>query len=329
MTITNLSLQSLPDPTIINGQDFEAILAELKADILGYAPELEDALALESEPVAKLAQAFAYRIMHERKLANDQALSLMLAKAFGSQLDNLGALPFINTFRKTLIEADPSQIPPLAAVYESDEEYRARIQLALEGYTTAGSEGAYKFHALAAHADVEDVGILAPNFQRVQLAGLPDGVIALRCENAVGLDDPLPGDVAVTLLKRQESTTPSEDIQAAVEQALNKEKIRPLTDRPRVTFAQFVSYQVQAKLWFYPGPDSGLLIDEAQAQTQSYVNKRRAIGHDVSISGLHAALHRQGVQRVELVQPIADIAINDYQSAHCTGISISNMGVAV
>lgn len=328
------ALQSLPDPTIIEALDFEALLTEVKADLIRFAPELASSLELESEPVNKIAQAITYRILHERKLANDQALSLMLAKAEQSQLDHLGSLPFINTPRKTIIPADNQAVPPVPAVMEDDAEYRLRLHIALEGFSTAGPVGAYIYHGLAAHEDIKDIAVEAPTFKRWAIpdelkSNLPRHAIVLIPDDDAGLADPLPGDVAVTVLSRIDGGQPSETALNAVATTLNHDKIRPLTDRPRCRGAEIIHYHVKANIWFYPGLDTALILEEANAKVQAYVEDRQRIGHDVTLSGLHAALHRSGVQRVELIEPARDLPINNRQAGYCLSIDINHRGVAV
>ncbi|RXJ70653.1 baseplate assembly protein [Veronia nyctiphanis] len=235
--LASSALQSLPDPTVIESPDFESLLSEVKQDILRFAPELKDAMELESEPASKIAQAIAYRVMHERHLANSQALALMLAKAMGPQLDHLGSLPFIRTSRKLLRVEDKTKNPPLPAEYENDTEYRARLQLALEGYSTAGPIGAYIYHGLAAHQDVKDIAIDAPTFSRYKVppsvaASLPSHALLLTTDYDAGLTNPAPGDVAITVLSRKDNGKPTSDVMKAVSLRLNDDAIRPLTDRP-------------------------------------------------------------------------------------------------
>ncbi|MCP6600470.1 baseplate assembly protein, partial [Klebsiella pneumoniae] len=38
---------------------------------------------------------------------------------------------------------------------------------------------------------------------------------------------------------------------------------------------------------------------------------------DVRLSAIYAALHVQGVQRVELMQPLADMVIDKTQASYC------------
>lgn len=327
------TLQTLPDPTIIEPLDYEPLFKQLKSELINLAPELTDALSLESEPATKLLQVMAYRILHERKRTNDHALALMLAKARGNQLDQLGSLPFINTLRKVITPADPETIPPTAAVLENDEEYRLRLHIALEGFSTAGPAGAYIYHGLAAHKDVSDIAVEAPTFIRLIdseiIDQLPKNAIVLVPENAAGLTDPLPGDVAITILSRHGDGTPSNELITAVETALNNEKIRPVTDRPRCRAANIITYQVIADIWYYPDANPELLLNDAKARTQAYVTQQQRIGHDVTCSGLHAAIHCPGVQRVELRQPAQDLVINNQHASYCTNITLTNQGIAV
>ena len=332
--LVSSALQSLPAPTIIEDLDFEELLDEVKADLIRFAPELAGALALESEPANKIAQAIAYRILHERKLVNDRALSLMLAKAEQSQLDHLGSLPFIDTKRKLITPADSKAVPPAPAVWESDGEYRHRLTMALEGYSTAGPAGAYIYHGLSAHEDIKDIAVDAPTFRRWQIPDklrgtLPADAMVLIPDNDAGLADPMPGDVAVTVLSRIDSGAPADTVMQAVATTLDSDKIRPLTDRPRCRGAEIVAYRVKADIWFYPGPDVELIIAEARKKAHAYVDDRHRIGHDVTLSGLHAAMHRPGVQRVELIAPTRDLQINNRQAGYCLSIEIIDRGVAV
>ncbi|MHC8936526.1 baseplate J/gp47 family protein [Escherichia coli] len=50
--------------------------------------------------------------------------------------------------------ANPDVIPPTEAVYESDDEYRHRIQLSWYARNTAGSTNAYNYFALSSDPDV-------------------------------------------------------------------------------------------------------------------------------------------------------------------------------
>ena len=182
---------------------------------------------------------------------------------------------------------------------ESDTEFRRRIQLAPEGFSVAGPEGAYIFHALSADPDVLDASATSPT----------------------------PGEVVVTVLSRQGDGAPSAPLVAAVEAALADDSVRPLTDHVTVQAATIVPYSVQATVYTYAGPDSALVLAESQRRLEAYIEASHRLGRDVPLSGIYSVLHSEGVQRVELDSPLADIVITRTQASHCTGITIIAGGV--
>jgi phage-related baseplate assembly protein len=224
----------------------------------------------------------------------------MLAFATGADLEHLGAL--FGVTRKTLVAGNPSAIPPVEAVMEADADLRYRITLALEGLSTAGPEGAYLYHALKSesvkHASVTGPPILSP------------------------------GQVLVTLLGTTGSGAVSSTVISEVAAILNDEDVRPLTDQVTVQGATIIPYTIQATLYTYAGPDSAVVIQQAQAAAQAFADGQHRIGYDIPRSGIFAALHVAGVQRVELTQPAADITVNYAQAAFCTGLNITHAGVA-
>ncbi|MGZ9909893.1 baseplate assembly protein, partial [Escherichia coli] len=50
------------------------------------------------------------------------------------------------------------------------------------------------------------------------------------------------------------------------------------------------------------------------------------LGRDIRRSAIFAALHVEGVQRVELASPLADVVLNKTQAASCTEWSVTNGG---
>jgi phage-related baseplate assembly protein len=292
-----IDLSLLPVPDVVETLDFEAILAAMKADLAARAPDLAAVLALESEPVVKLLQVCAYREVLLRARVNDAAQAVTLARAVGADLDNLAAL--FGVVRLVISPGNPSAIPPVLPRLESDADLRRRAQLALEGFSTAGPEGAYVFHALSAAADVLDASAVSPS----------------------------PGDVLVTVLSRTGSGAAPAPLLATVAAALNAGDVRPLCDNVVVQSASIVSYAITATLYFYPGPDSAVVLAAAQAAATAYAAAQHRIGRDVTLSGLFAALHQPGVQRVEMAAPAASLTIGSAQASWCTGITLTNGGV--
>jgi len=292
-----IDLSLLPVPDVVETLDYEVILAAMKADLAARAPDLAAVLALESEPVVKLLEVCAYREVLIRARVNDAAQAVTLARATGTDLDNLAAL--FGVARLVINPGDPLAVPPVAPTLESDADLRRRAQLALEGFSTAGPEGAYVFHALSADADVLDVSATSPSA----------------------------GDVLVTVLSRTGSGTAPAPLLATVQAALNADDVRPLCDNVVVQSAAIVSYAITATLYFYPGPDSAVVMAAAQAAATAYAAAQHRIGRDVTISGLHAALHQPGVQRVVLTSPSAALTIGSAQASWCTAITLINGGV--
>lgn len=295
MTAINLSL--VPAPDVVETIDFEAVLADLIATLRTRYPEFT--ADVESEPVYKLLEVAAFRELVLRQRINDSARAVMLATATGADLENLGAL--YGVVRLQVTPAQPDAVPPVEAVMEDDDRLRVRIQLALEGFSTAGPIGAYLFHTLSADPTVLDAGI----------------------------DSPVPGTVRVTLLSADGDGTADAQLQATVLARLNDEDVRPLTDTVQVQSANIIPYTIEATLTFYPGPDAAAVLATAQAAIAEYVVATHRVGHDVTLSGVFSALHQSGVQNVTLTSPTADIVISPTEAPWCSGITVNDGGIDV
>jgi phage-related baseplate assembly protein len=290
---TAIALDKLPAPDVVEQIDYEQVLSDMVADLLARAPGLADTLALESEPLRKLLEVCAYRETLLRQRVNEASKAVMLASAQGGDLDQIAANYQV---QRLLIDAgDPDAVPPVPPTYEDDANLRRRVQLSFEGFSTAGPEGAYIFHALAADADILDASVTSPR----------------------------PGDVLVTVMSRTGDGTASADLVAAVETILSSDDVRPLTDHVTAQSAEIVPYTVTAELTLYPGPDSTVVLAAAEASLNQYISTHHRLGHDITLSGLYAALHQEGVQNVGLTAPAADIVISRHQAAYCTGATVS------
>lgn len=290
---TAINLDQIPAPEIIEKLDFEAYLAALKTDLLLREPDLEFALDLESEPITKLLEIVAYREVILRQRVNDAGRGVMLPYAVGSDLENLGAL--FGVTRLVVQEADEQAIPPVPEILEDDTRLRRRIQLSLEGFAAAGPRGSYLFWGLSASALVKDVSVVSPS----------------------------PGEVRISVLSTVGQGVPDQALLDAVDATLNDEDIRPLTDHVTVYAADILTYSVDATLTLYEGPDSAVVLAEAQAAIEAFVAEHHRMGHDINLSGIYAALHRAGVQNVVLNSPAANIEVDDTEAAFCTGITLS------
>lgn len=292
-----IDLSRLPPPDVVEPLDFEQIYDALRAHLIELAPELADTLELESEPLAKLLQVCAYRELQLRQRVNEAAQAVMLASAQGADLEHLGA--FFGVERLVIDPGDPDAIPVIPPTLEDDESLRKRIQMALSGYSTAGPAAAYVFHALSADGQVLDASATSP----------------------------APGEVLVCVLARSGDGTAPPELLDKVAAVVSAEDVRPLTDQVSVASAEILPYSVDATLYVYPGPDSAVVLEEARARVEQYTEAMRRLGRDVTLSGLYAALHVEGVQRVELAQPLANITADATQATYCTGITLNLGGV--
>lgn len=276
-----LDISQLPAPNVVEALSYEAILAEMLEDLearFAAANIPFDTAHLETEPVAIIIQAFAYREFLIRGRVNDGARAIMLAFAAGSDLDQIGA-------NKGVARLEG----------ESDKDFRRRIQLSPEGYTTAGSEGSYIFHASSADPDVKGIQAVSPE----------------------------PGRVTVYVLSREGSGDASPELIDAVEAALNPDEIRPLTDFVTVVSADVTTYAIEAELVMFPGPDADVIRQAAEDAVRAYAADVHQLGHDVAISGLHQALHRPGVQRVNLTLPAANLVAGEGEAYFASGITVT------
>ncbi|MDU8418621.1 baseplate J/gp47 family protein, partial [Pseudomonas syringae] len=114
-----------------------------------------------------------------------------------------------------------------------------------------------------------------------------------------------------------------EDLLTKVRIALNDENVRPVADRVLVQSASVVPYEIDATLYLYPGPESEPIILAAEEKLKSYISDQHRLGRDIRLSAIYAALHVEGVQRVELAKPTADIVLDSTQASYCTNYVIT------
>tara|TARA_R110002167_G_scaffold12963_5_gene54866 strand:- start:703 stop:1641 length:939 start_codon:yes stop_codon:yes gene_type:complete len=300
---TAVNLSKLPFPEVVETLSIEAIIAEAKAELVTLISEddpaagaaIEAVLQLESEPLVKLIEIFALREFNARVRVNDSAKACMIAYAVGADLDNLGAL--VGVERLEITPADPEH--GIAAVMEGDEALRRRILLAPEAYSVAGPAGAYVSHALDASADVLDASATSPT----------------------------PGQVLVTVLSRLDDGAASPELLAAVEASVSSEEDRPLTDEVIVAAAEILTFTVQAEITTFSGPDSSVVLAEADARLTAYLAGAFRLGRDITRSAIITALSPEGVQDVDLTMPAANIPVSSLQAARCTAVELIDGGL--
>lgn len=291
MSVFNaIDLSTLAAPKIIEELNVEKILQEQ----LDYHAELDPEFTapLPSDPAYKIFEANAYREFLLRQRINEAVKAVLVAYAEDEDLDHLAAS--VPLERKLVDAGDPTAYPPVPPTYESNDDFRKRVVFAPEGFSTAGADGAYIFHALS-------------------VVGVKDAYPA----------SPAPVEVHLYILSKKGNGVPDQVLLDEVT-AIFSEDVRPFTDHLQVKAAVVKEYEIDATLHFMPGPSAEAVLVEARKNLDVYVAQCHALGMCVARSGIDAALHIAGVHRVEITTPAADIMNAKHEAAFCTGITLHN-----
>lgn len=158
---------------------------------------------------------------------------------------------------------------------ESDDSYRERIMQAPESFSNAGSRGAYIFHTYSVHQSIKDVAVMSPS----------------------------PGVVEIYPLT--EDGEPSDDILKMVENHLNADYIRPLTDFVKILKPEKLDFNISAELTLYTIADiESLKIIINQKLADYKLRLRSKLGSDIVPTQIIAILNSiSGVYSVDLKLP--------------------------
>lgn len=298
-TSSPIDLSLLLAPDAIEEVSFEQILAARKSAFLQRVPaelrsSVQVAVDMDSEPLAMLLQESSYREMLLRELINHRVRSVLLAFAKGADLEHIAARYYIQ--RLVVQQEDITVSPPEPLIMESDEALLERIQDAYEGLSIAGPRGAYEFHARSADGRVLDAKAHSP----------------------------APAEIEVAVLSAEDGDgTASPDLQKVVDARLNDEEIRPLGDRVTIRSAEVVHYAIRAKLHMRTsGPGRDQAVADATTKMADFAYRRRRLGQSIWLSKIDSLLHVEGVERVEILEPTADLVLSWYQAGHCVAIDV-------
>lgn len=274
-----LDLSKLPVPDVIETLDFEDQFSAILARFRGAMGDQWSA-ALESDPVVKEFELMAYEITTLRARINAAARAVLLASATGADLD--GVLALLNAER---LEG------------EDNDAFRERGRLAPYGFSTAGPQKAYEYHAKSAHEDIRDVRV----------------------------DSPSPGVVRVTVLSRVGNGVPAPEVLEAVRVALNAEDIRPLNDTVLVEPGYVIPWQLTARLHFASGAATEPVVQAAQAAAEAFADAQHKLNTPLSRNMVIVALGVAGISDVELLSPTADIDAQAQGATYCTAIDLQTV----
>ncbi|ACA18492.1 Baseplate J family protein [Methylobacterium sp. 4-46] len=321
---TDIDLSRLPPLPAL--PTFDAIYAARMADVaarLNKAGIPYDVGALATDTVAILQETGAYRETLVYTAYDDATRAVLLATSWGPYLDHLGAtqtpavarLPLVANPRTYVFETDA------AADWESDDDFRARIQLAPESLSGAGPEGAYISFALGV-AGVKAAAAYGP----MSYGGTPEAPFA-----------PL-GHVHVPIVANTGDGTAADDLIATVQAALRAEDRRPLADFVTVSSANIIPYRIEAVLYVGGGADRGVVQAEAAKRFAAQAKRQHRPGAAQLLQMLYGAAYVPDasgailVEQVDLISPLADVNGNPispdtpdpaYCAPYCTDVAVT------
>ena len=292
-----LDLAALPQPEILQGQSYDAILAARLKELEARAAEdlgpeaaaqvMATARNVAASPLRALNEAAAARELYADNRMIEAIRSVYLALASGPALDQLGAGRGVA--RKVLDASDPD-----GPVYEADGPFRARIQLAVETWSPFGGEGDDR---------VVDVAVYGPNHS---------------------LDPPIPpAQPKLVVLSSEGDGSASQELLERVRSNCVADKRRPIGDRLEVVSAEIVPYEISAVLHVTNMGMQDAVIAAARASLQGFLSSRLSIGRRIYSTSIAAALRVDGVVDVELMAPSGSLDIGPFQAGRCVGVELT------
>lgn len=187
---------------------------------------------------------------------------------------------------------------------EQDPAYIERIILAPESFSTAGPEGAYVYHARAAHQSIIDVAVRG------------------------GEEDPDVPDGEVWLYPLTRTGLPTPELLALVQSNASARKKRPLTDRVLAKLPPEVTFAIRGTLTLYENVDEPSVLALARKAATDYAAERCAsLGQDIVPEQIIRAAQVSGVYRLQLTEPVMRV-VQAHEWANCTGIELDVVGFA-
>ena len=274
----SIDVSKLPTPEVVTQLSADEEHALMVADYEQRMADRGTPVTLKvGDPMYDAFLTAAHRLTTARQEFQDISLNNMVAFATGANLQHLAAL--------RPVEKEEG---------ETEERFRRRVQLAPEGFSTAGPLGAYIKHALDADSRVLDAWPDSPN----------------------------EGDVHLYLLSTEGSGTASSELQTLVQTYVGAETKRPLNDPLDVRSAQISEYSISVRVHLDGSLGEAEAIAAATAALQALVADSRKLGRGMERSAIYAAAHVAGVRKVEILAPGASIEVTSTGAAYCTGISV-------
>lgn len=180
-------------------------------------------------------------------------------------------LPYIKSVSNTEITSGGADI-------ESDENLAERIYLAPSGYSVAGPDDAYKYHTMAYNQDIIDVKVSSPAPTEVEIRFL------------IG-----------------EGEIPTGTVIKGLEEYLQDNNIRPLTDKVKVLAPEQEQFSISISYYINRSDSAkaNSIQSAVNAAIDDYVRwQTYSIGRDINPSELTKRVVEAGAKRVEVTSPV-------------------------
>lgn len=340
-TSKGLNISQYPLPEIFTFKTHEEIYQTSVQTFVALSPEYN--ALFETDPAIILLEADAAREVVFRQEINDYGKGLFLSYAKDTALDEIADTYYQNVERILITEQDNTRNPPIPAVWESDDEFRERIQLSPESHTTAGTKGSYEFWGKSASSLVKDINATTPKrvldtreeiWDSIKLK-ISDGITNQTGtefdESETQLLNELfhsQGHVHVTVLSNeQDDGTPSANLLAIVKAELNQDNRVPLTDWIHIAAPnQTYYYELIINFWAYEGPDPLVIKQAIVERAKEYTELHHAIGHDIEKSAILASFQGVGIKKIDIPSIPETILVNYNEVAYCTNVEVNYMG---
>lgn len=183
---------------------------------------------------------------------------------------------------------------------ETDDRLRVRVVLAIRGRSTGGTEPRYRSVALDADPRVADAAVYT-----------------------VGRD-PV---VHVAIFSTDNAGVADQALINKVNAALQAPGVRMVNDTIAVAGASRVATPITANVWLLPQTSSGIL-EQMKAALAAAWTQSMGMGRDVTRSWLASKLMLEGVQRIDIVSPAADVVVPFNQAAALGTMTLVEQGRA-
>lgn len=215
-------------------------------------------------------------------------------------------VPYIGSVANLTTTVDGDDGEPYTT--DGDDAYRERIRIAPAQFSTAGPEAAYRYYALSADADIDDVKIISD-----QQAGTINIVVLMK-----------------------DGEGPSAEFAEKILSVVSDQSVRPLNDLVRIDHPNFIGYNIEFKYYVTAENEEAAIntIEGAGGSIDQYrTYQDGAIGRDINPDKLRALVLAPswdqdatltGALRIDVISPSFQV-LTDREVARFSGnITVSH-----